>query len=284
MHLETITNYNNYVNNQVLAALPITFPLRYAIVAEKTEVASTRTTTSDYTSLLRKLGRLDEPVVMYSLGTIEGLLRKNESEIGSPNSDEWQISIISYEGTFEQPMFLYSVKQNYDKRITNAANQAQEIFEKLIAGYIDQATFHDIKAQFERIETVSLKKTKLMEWLEKNDESGGVFQSELFYQLRDDEPDPYTFSTNVFDVIEPESQVEIVVAGSWYSLFLEEISVIFDKLRLCQNCRKPLPSRYKGGYCPDMPENRKCLLERQSKRKKKERDQTAFHKRHKQNP
>lgn len=222
---------------------------------------------------------------MYSPSKV-ALLMKNDYEITNtvPLIDEWHISVISYEGTFEQPIFLYAVNKknkNFKDSVITAAKHAQTIFEKLMLGDIDKETFYDIKSQFEKTETVSLQKTKFMEWLDSNDNSSGVFNSELFYKVKDDDKDPYSFESDVFEVVKPSENVETVVAGSWQSLFIEEIRAIYDNLRLCSNCGKPLPSgSYKGSYCPDTPENKQCLADRQNLRKQKERKLASKRKGH----
>jgi len=62
------------------------------------------------------------------------------------------------------------------------------------------------------------------------------------------------------------SKIEIVICRSWEELFAEELSAFYKTLKRCRNCSKPLPFNYKGNYCPDLPENKHCVKERNRKR------------------
>lgn len=62
------------------------------------------------------------------------------------------------------------------------------------------------------------------------------------------------------------NKIEVVVCRGWDELFAEELSAFYKTLKRCKNCNKPLPFNYKGNYCPDLPENKHCVKERNRKR------------------
>lgn len=266
------TPYNLGMDERVLAAIPYKFPLRYAVVVEKTDVAIAKSTFTDYINKLRKLDKFDEPTLIYNPGKIDQLIRTEVDNRARPSLDEWYVSLISYMGNGNRPVFLYVLsenKGNFKTSIIKAAEVARAVFSKLVLGSISKDTFYEIKAQFERTETVNLQKTNIQAWLD-DENLTGVFQSELFYKQDVDAYNKNPLDINAFDATEPSERVDVTVADSWQSLFYEEIARIIESVKKCAHCGKPLPSEdYKGSYCPPLPDNKSCNQERQALRQKK---------------
>lgn len=262
------------MDEELLLSLPKKFPIEYAVVIEKTDVAVTKSTLSDYTNMLRKLDKFDEPVLMYNTGKIERLLRPTNDNTGKPGFDEWHISVVSYEGNLNRPMFLTVTSENRDnfrESVKKAAVVAGHVFSRLMQGTLDRPSFYEIKNQFEKTEKVNLEKTKFMQRLDEGYREG-VFQSEIFYKEDDEASERQPFATDNFDTSGTSQRVDVTVAESWQSLFYEEIASILETIKSCLNCGKTLPSSsYKGVYCPNLPENRECYQLRQSQRQRKSR-------------
>lgn len=260
------------MDERVLKAIPYKFPIRYSVVVEKTEVATAKSIVSDYVNTLRKLDKFDEPTLIYNSGKIDELLRSEADDVARPSLAEWYVSLISYAGNGNRPMFLYILsenKGNFKTSIIKAAEVARAIFSNLILGSISKDKFYEVKAQFERTETVNLQKTNIQTWLDEENLTG-VFQSELFYKQVDDEYFKNPLEVTAFDITKSGERVDVTIADSWQSLFYEEIARIIEAIRNCAHCGKPLPSEdYKGSYCPSLPENKTCNQERQALRQKK---------------
>lgn len=262
---------------KLLQSLPKKFPLDYAVVVEKTDVAVAKSTLSDYTSLLRKLDKFDEPVLMYNTGKIASIIKPAGDFVVNPSIEEWHISLVSYEGNLNRPMFLTVTSENranFRESVQKAAAVAQDIFSRLMQGSLDKPSFYEVKDQFEKTEKVSIQKTKIMSWLDEG-HSEGVFQSEIFYSEDDEEYEKHPFSADSFDVVNPIQRINVTVSDGWQSLFYEEIAAILETIKSCLNCGKTLPDgAYKGLYCPNLPENRECYQSRQSQRQRKSRTKT----------
>lgn len=260
-----------------MQSLPKKFPLDYAVVVEKTDVAVAKSTLSDYTNLLRKLDKFDEPVVMYNTGKIESIISAVGDKTPKQDLEEWHISVISYAGNLNRPMFLTVTSENeahFRESVKKAAVVAQHVFSRLMQGSLDKPSFYEIKDQFEKAEKVSIQKTKIMSWLDEG-RNEGVFQSEIFYSEDDEEYEKHPFSADSFDVVNPIQRVNVTVTDGWQSLFYEEIAAILETIKSCLNCGKTLPDgMYKGLYCPNLPENKECYQSRQSQRQRKSRTKT----------
>lgn len=262
------------MDEKLLSSLPRKFPIEYAVVVEKTDVAVTKSTLSDYTSMLRKLDKFDEPVVMYNIGKIERMLNPTSDNAPKNDTEEWHISVVSYAGNLNRPMFITvnsENRANFRDSVKKAATIASDIFSRLMRGSLDKPSFYEIKEQFEKSEKVSIQKTKFMSWLDEGYRDG-VFQSEIFYSEDDEKAEEHSFEADGFDVVKPSQRVNLTVVDGWQSLFYEEIAAILETIKSCLNCGKTLPSgSYKGLYCPPLPENKECNKSRQSQRQRKSR-------------
>ena len=267
--------YNLGMDDEVLKTISTTFPTNYAVVAERVTTASERVKTEDYTNILRKQETLSEYAIFVGYSPIDDVLNQGKKwhEGKAGFNATWEVSVISYERSLENPMFLYVLNRETsipNKDITDAATFTKELFEKIVQGDVSPAQFHDIKNQYDAVTTLKIKKNNLLVKLD-NGYENGVFQTDIIF---DNNKDSEQFTSDIFDLVEPEVYVDIKVAGSWLALFLDEIDIILQRLKLCDNCKKPLPPGYKGRFCP--PENKDCVLERQRLRKATERDKAEY--------
>lgn len=265
----------------------MTFPVRYAIVAERLGTASEREKTEDYLNVLRKQGTLSEYAVFVGHSRILDILHQDkdiQKDFIEPTNvgfnAAWDISILSYEGVYkgilEGPIFLNVINNltSFSKDVIEAALFVKGLFEKLFTGDITALQFYDIKSEYEVVTTLKIKKNSILKQLDTG-YCNGIFQTALFF---DNEELVKSFHYDALDVIQPETYVDIKVSGSWLTLFLDEVDTILQQTRLCNNCKKPLPLGSKLRYCPDTPENKNCVQERQRLRKATEREKAEYRK------
>lgn len=275
------------MNDEVLEALLMTFPVRYAVVAERLGTASEREKTEDYLNVVRKQGTLSEYAIFVGHSRILDVLNQDQDtqqDFIEPTNvglnATWDISIVSYEGVYdgilEGPIFLNVISNpaSFSKDVVKAALFVKGLFEKVFTGGISALQFYDIKSEYEAATTLKIKKNNILKQLDTG-YSNGIFQTALFF---DDEELVKSFHYDILDVIQPETYVDIKVAGSWLTLFLDEVDTILQQTKLCNNCKKPLPLGSKLRYCPDKPENQDCNKERQRLRKATEREKAEYQK------
>ena len=262
------------MNEEVLKTISTTFPTNYAVVAERVTTASERVKTEDYVNILRKQGTLSEYAVFVGYSPVDDVLNQgktwHESKAGF--NATWEISVISYERSLESPMFIYVLNRDIStlsKEITDAATFTKELFEQVVLGEVSPAQFHDIKSQYDAVTTLKIKKNNLLEKLDDGYENG-VFQTATVF---DDYEEDGSFTEDIFDSVDPKVYVDIQVAGSWLALFLDEIDIILQRLKLCDNCKRPLPIGSKLKYCRD---NKDCAQERQRLRKATQREKAEY--------
>lgn len=188
--------------------------------------------------------------------------------------EAFTLGLYSYRGNCEIPAFIraysYNSKDDFDSLYAkfghyiakSSINFFHDTYKKISEGKINEWELYKSLNQYEKPLHITSYQSDLWKMLDKGTLDGTISPEHLC-QFETKEIKNLTENNNY------TQKIPITVFKKWESLFAEEIIALYKMFRFCNNCGKALPFDYKGSYCPDTKENRKCVKKRARIRSRK---------------
>jgi len=180
-------------------------------------------------------------------------------------------SLYSYSGACEIPSFIKFWKETEKIGFDNARKQFcfnssmygffYNKYRQILNDEISSWELYQILAKYRQPIRIEAPYSELWKFLDSG-KNKGIITPNIHLAENKSVLESLPSQTKNYD-----DKIEIVICRSWEELFAEELSAFYKTLKRCRNCNKPLPFNYKGNYCPDTPENKNCVKERNRKRK-----------------
>lgn len=178
----------------------------------------------------------------------------------------YQLTAISYKGMAEIPLFWQIMKmEEQDKflrkyNFSNVRRIKQEIIKlyDLIISNQNLEFERKVESNRDLMKKIMIPTSKLWAYLSAGNLDG--------YARHEDFIDG---NSEAYENKNSEGYLEVVLAPNLLVLLKQEMWDWYKSLNFCNSCRKPLPFKYKGKYCPDLIENQHCIRERARLRKRK---------------
>ena len=191
------------------------------------------------------------------------------------NGHAFNLTLYSYEGMFDVPIFWKILKSNKNKdlllkelklRQLNYYNtegikiSMQKKYDQVMNGKTSLwENFSNLNQP--AVFYIRIPYSKLWKAIDNGNEEGIVCYCDDNLDNLDDK---------IKKMNEPEQGfINVAIVRDLESLMLEEMVSLYKVSSFCNSCGKPLPFDYKGKYCPDTPENIDCTRKRARIRHKK---------------
>lgn len=185
------------------------------------------------------------------------------------------LGFYSYRGASELPAFWTFRKKGEESTSGRRPRRFRSydygdyagIYSKLAEGKMTGLEFYKISSKHRKPISITIPYSPVWEFLDENRKFEG------FIPPIDDDLQKEELAQELPEKFEKEKKnglkIDVLVCRSLEDLFVEEITTLYKMFFHCNNCGKPLPFNYKGKYCPESPENEKCIRERAKIRKRK---------------